>query len=177
MDGFMRGFFAMFTRDLDRGENVVVVFRLRTDEDIFARSILLNKNVWLGEVLDELGVGDVLAESKELFPEVGKERGDEETRCIVGEFLEETSGDFKLRSEGEVFFLKSFMNGVSTLEVGEAMEPLLSISELVLLSGDLGRDTFLLTDSLAETYSLSLALNSLQNMGEGGLTPPFRLPP
>ena len=63
------------------------------------------------------------------------------------------------------------------LEVGEAVEQLLSIRELVLLRGDLGRDTFLLTDSLAETYSLSLALNRLQNMGEGGLTPPFTLPP
>ena len=37
------------------------------------------------------------------------------------------------------------------LEVGEAVEQLLSIRELVLLRGDLGRDTFLLTDSLAET--------------------------
>ena len=152
MDGFMRGFFAMLTRDLESGENVVVLFRLRTEEDIFPRSILVNKKDWLGEVFDEFGVGDVLAESKELFPEVGNERGDGENRCIVGEFLEETSeGDFKLRREGEVFFLKSLMKGVSMLEVGEAVEQLLSIRELVLLRGDLGRDTFLLTDSLAET--------------------------
>ena len=55
---------------------------------------------------------------------------------------------------------------------------MLSFNELVLLKDDFDMDKVLLTGSFAFAYSFSLVLNSLLNIGEGGVParPCFKLP-